>query len=265
MAISVRETAYLKGSINIQGSKNTVLPIIAATMLTEGVSIIYNCPDIRDVHVMCKLLNCLNIRTEYSEHILTIDTTDACYAPLPFELTCRLRSSVLMVGAMLGKWGRAEIGMPGGCTIGSRPIDIHLEGFSKMNVDICRNNDYLSCGTFYLQGCDFHLRYPSVGATENLLLAASGAKGRTILRGAAKEPEVVELCNYLQSIGVLIEGVGTDILVVKGTGNINCSDYVNVYDRIVAGTYLLMAAAIPSEIRLMGIEDIHYIKNILNK
>ena len=262
--ISVKETSCLKGSIEIQGSKNTVLPIIAASILTCGVSVIYNCPDIRDVHVMCELLDILNIKTVYKEHILSIDTSNAGYAPLPYEVTCKLRSSVLMLGAMLSRWGKAEIGLPGGCTIGTRPIDIHLEGFSRMNVDIELDGNFLRCNTFYLQGCDFHLRYPSVGATENLLLAASGAKGRTILRGVAKEPEIVELCNYLVSIGVLIEGIGTDILVVKGTGNISCADYVNVYDRIVAGTYLLISCAIPSDICLLGIDEIHYIKNILN-
>ena len=262
-AISVRETSCLKGTIEIQGSKNTVLPIIAASILTCGVSVIYNCPDIRDVHVMCELLDILNIKTVYKEHILAIDTSNARYAPLPYEITGRLRSSVLMLGAMLSRWGKAEIGKPGGCTIGTRPIDIHLEGFSKMNVDVYTGRDYLRCSTFYLQGCEFHLRYPSVGATENLLLAASGAKGRTILRGVAKEPEIIELCNYLVSIGVLIDGIGTDILLIKRTGNISCSDYVNVYDRIVAGTYLLMGCAIPSDIRLFGMDEIHYIKNIL--
>lgn len=262
-AISVRESSYLKGTIEIQGSKNTVLPIIAATVLTDGISVIHNCPDIKDVDVMCELLQCLNIKTCYKDHVLSIDTRKAQYAMLPYELTGKLRSSVLMLGAMLGRWGRAEIGMPGGCTIGTRPIDIHLEGFSRMNVDICMKDHLLCCDSFYLQGCDFHLRYPSVGATENLLLAACGAKGRTILRGAAKEPEIIELCNYLQSIGVLIDGIGSDVLVIKGTKYLCCADYINVYDRIVAGTYLLMAAAIPSELLLTGIDDIHYIKNIL--
>lgn len=259
----MRETAFLKGTIEIQGSKNTVLPIIAATILTNGISVIHNCPDIRDVHVMCELLHCLNITTCYAEHVLTINTEQACYAPLPYTLTCKLRSSVLMLGPMLARWGRAELGMPGGCAIGTRPIDIHLEGLNKMNVDIQMDHDVLSCSTFYLQGCEFHLRYPSVGATENLLMAAAGAKGRTILRGAAKEPEIVELCNYLLSIGVLIEGVGTDVLVIKGSRYLVCADYVNVYDRIVAGTYLLMAAAIPCDLVLTGIDDIHYIKNII--
>lgn len=263
MAISVSKTEYLKGTIKIQGSKNTVLPIIAASIITNGISVIYNCPDISDVHVMCELLKILNIKTCYEDHVLTIDTTKACYAPLPYDMTCRLRSSVLMLGAMLAKWGRGELGMPGGCTIGMRPIDIHLEGFCKMGVDVDVAGNMLCCKSFYLTGCDFRLRYPSVGATENLLLAACGAKGRTILRGVAKEPEIIELCNYLQSLGILIEGVGTDVLVIKGTGYLNCADYVNVFDRIVAGTYLLIACAIPSNIILSGIDDIHFIKNIL--
>ena len=262
-AISVKEAALLKGVIKIQGSKNTVLPVIAATLLGCGVSIIYNCPDITDVWAMCELLGCLNVSTVFEDNVLIIDTRNARYAALPYEYTSKLRSSVLLLGPMLAKWHKAEIGLPGGCLIGKRPIDIHLEGLSKMNVAISCEDGVLSCDSFYLQGCEFHLRYPSVGATENLLMAAAGAKGRTILRGAAKEPEIIELCNYLMSMGVLIEGVGTDVLTIKGTSCLSPSDYVNVYDRIVAGTYLLLACALKSDIRLDGIDDIHYMKNII--
>ncbi|MDE6433670.1 MAG: UDP-N-acetylglucosamine 1-carboxyvinyltransferase [Lachnospiraceae bacterium] len=263
-AISVKEAYELKGSIEIQGSKNTVLPIMAATLLGDGVTTIYNCPEIEDVRGMCKLLECLHVATTLKDHVLTIDTRNACCEPLPYELTRKLRSSVLLLGPMLARWQRAEIGMPGGCAIGMRPIDIHLEGFMKMNVDVKLYREVLTCKTFYLQGAEYTMRFPSVGATENLIMAAVGAKGRTILRGVAREPEIIELCNYLMCMGVLMEGVGTDVLVIKGTKEIACCDYCNPYDRIVAGTYLLMAAAIPSRIKLIGIEDIHYMKNIIN-
>lgn len=262
-AISVKEAAVLKGSIEIQGSKNTVLPIMAASLLSSGISVIYNCPMIEDVRVMCQLLECLHVRTRLEDHVLTIDTRDASYEILPYSLTNKLRSSVLLLGPVLARWQKAEIGMPGGCAIGLRPIDIHLEGFVKMNVDVNLYKDVLTCKTFYLQGTEYHLRFPSVGATENLIMAAVGAKGRTVLRGAAKEPEIIELCNYLLSMGALIEGVGTDVLIIKGTKELTSCDYCNVYDRIVAGTYLLMAAAVPSDIKLTGIDDIHYLKNII--
>ncbi|MGN0155457.1 MAG: UDP-N-acetylglucosamine 1-carboxyvinyltransferase [Lachnospiraceae bacterium] len=262
-AISVKEAGTLKGTIQIQGSKNTVLPIMAATLLGTGISVIHNCPMIDDVKVMCELLHHLKVATSLEDHVLTIDTRNAEYAPLPYALTKKLRSSVLLLGPILARWHRAQIGMPGGCAIGLRPIDIHLEGFVKMNVDVNLHNDILTCTTFHLQGCEYHLRFPSVGATENLIMAAVGAKGRTILRGAAKEPEIIELCNYLLSMGALIEGVGTDVLIIKGSNALTSCDYVNVYDRIVAGTYLLMAAAVPSEIKMTGIEDIHYLKNII--
>lgn len=262
-AISVKEAGVLKGNIEIQGSKNTVLPIMAAALLSSGVSVIYNCPVIEDVLVMCQLLECLNVKTKLENHVLTIDTRDARYSPLKSELTGKLRSSILLLGPMLARWQKAEIGMPGGCAIGLRPIDIHLEGLMKMNVDVKLHNDILICETYYMQGMEYHLKFPSVGATENLVMAAMGAKGRTILRGVAKEPEIIELCNYLQSMGALIEGIGTDVLVIKGCSNLEACDYCNVYDRIVAGTYLLMAAAVPSDLRLLGIEDIHYIKNII--
>ncbi len=263
MAIRVCKTAYLNGTIEVQGSKNTVLPIIASTILTDGISVIHNCPDITDVHVMCELLKILNIKIFYDNHVLVINTSNIAYAPLPYELTCRLRSSVLLLGAMLGRWGRAEVGRPGGCTIGTRPIDIHLEGFCRMNADINLNDSLLCCQSFQLKGCDYKLRYPSVGATENLLLAACGAKGTTTLRGVAKEPEIIELCNYLSAIGVVIEGIGTDVLNINSPNYLKNADYINVYDRIVAGTYMLIASAIPSDIILTGIDDVHYIKNII--
>lgn len=262
-AISVKETGTLHGTIAIQGSKNTVLPIIAATILGSGVSVIENCPLIEDVYAMCELLECLNIQTRIQEHTLTIDTTRAEYAPLSYELTSRLRSSILLLGPILARWKRAEIGMPGGCAIGLRPIDIHLEGLMKMNVDFRMHGQMLYCNTYHLQGCEYHLRFPSVGATENLILAATGAVGRTILRGAAKEPEIIELCCYLQQMGVLIEGIGTDVLIIKGTSQFDACDYRNVYDRIVAGTYLLMAAAIPCDIRMTGIENVRYLGNVI--
>lgn len=262
-AISVKEAAILKGNIEIQGSKNTVLPVMAATLLSSGISVIYNCPMIEDVQVMCQLLECLHVKTRLEDHVLTIDTRNASYEVLPDTLTKKLRSSVLLLGPILARWQKAEIGMPGGCAIGQRPIDIHLEGLIRMNVDVNVHKGILTCETFYLQGTEYHLRFPSVGATENLIMAAVGAKGRTILRGAAKEPEIIELCNYLLSMGALIEGVGTDVLIIKGTRELASCDYCNVYDRIVAGTYLLMAAAVPSDIRLTGIEDIHYLKNVI--
>lgn len=262
-AICVKKTECLKGSITVQGSKNAVLPIMAATLLGSGVSVIYNCPMIEDVMVMCQLLECLHAKTKLENHMLTIDTRDVQYAPLPCSLTTKLRSSVLLLGPMLARWKKVELGVPGGCAIGLRPIDIHLQGFRKMNVDISVQNDVVSGSTYYLQGGVVQLRFPSVGATENLIMTAVVAKGRTILRGVAKEPEIIELCNYLISMGALIEGVGTDVLIIKGTGQLSSCDYCNVYDRIVAGTYLLAAAAIPSEIRLYGIDDIGYMKNII--
>lgn len=262
-AISVKETSVLKGTIEIQGSKNTVLPIMAATLLSTGISVIYNCPDIEDVRQMCQLFEYLKVKTHFEQHILTIDTRTIEYAAIPYEATSKLRSSILLLGPMLARWQKVELGMPGGCDIGLRPIDIHLEGLIKMNVDVCLRGNMLSCETYYLQGTEYHLRFPSVGATQNLIMAALGAKGRTILRGVAKEPEIIELCNYLLSMGALIEGIGTDTLIVKGVSGFVPSDYCNVYDRIVAGTYLLMAAAIPSDIRLTGIEDLHYLKNIM--
>ncbi|MBQ9983630.1 MAG: UDP-N-acetylglucosamine 1-carboxyvinyltransferase [Lachnospiraceae bacterium] len=263
-AISIRKTEQLRGNITIQGSKNTVLPIMAATLLGSGISVIYNCPMIEDVVIMCKLLECLHAKTKLENHVLTIDTREVSYEALPYELTTKLRSSVLLLGPILARWKKVQIGVPGGCAIGLRPIDIHLDGLARMNVDIGCCDGILTGDTSHLQGCDYHLRFASVGATENLVMAATVASGRTILRGVAKEPEIIELCNYLISMGALIEGVGTDTLIIKGTSVLGAADYCNVYDRIVAGTYMLMAAMVPCEICLLGIDDIRYIKNIIN-
>lgn len=262
-AISVREASCLKGTVSIQGSKNTVLPIIAASLLANGVSVIYNCPHIEDVKVMCKLLDCLNVKTKLTNHVLTIDTSNARCATLPEELTCKLRSSVLLLGSMLAKWKNAKLGMPGGCAIGMRPIDIHIDGFKAMNVNVDCSEGVLCCNSNGLSGCDYTLRYPSVGATENLLIAASGVEAVTVLRGVAKEPEVIELCKYLVSMGVCIEGIGTEVLIIKGCAFLKSVTYTNVYDRIVAGTYLLFATAMNSEVRLTGINDISYLKNVI--
>lgn len=262
--IQVKKAKRLKGNISIQGSKNTVLPIMAATLLSRGVSVIHNCPTIEDVSVMCELLACLNVKTKLDGNRLTIDTRFAEYAPLPCILTTKLRSSVLLLGPILVRWKKVELGVPGGCAIGLRPIDIHLQGFAKMNIDISVENDEVKGAADALHGGIIPLRFPSVGATENLIMTAVLAKGKTVLKGVAKEPEIIELCNYLISMGASIEGIGTDTLSIEGVQKLTPCDYCNVYDRIVAGTYLLMSAAIPSEFRLYGIDDIHYIKNIIN-
>ncbi len=261
--ICVKNAEKLQGNVWIQGSKNTILPVIAATLLGDGVSYIYNCPMIEDVEVMRQLLACMNVTTTLENHVLMIDASCARYAALPCELTTKLRSSVLLLAPILARWRKIELGVPGGCNIGLRPIDIHLKGLQKMNVTIHENNCILTGETCGLEGTVIQLRFPSVGATENLLMAAVTARGNTILRGAAKEPEIVELCNYLNAMGADIEGVGTDVLMIHGVASLHSCDYCNVYDRIVAGTYLLAAAAITSDIRLYGITDIAYIKNII--
>ncbi len=261
--ICVKNAEKLQGRVWIQGSKNTILPVVAASLLGDGVSYIHNCPMIDDVEVMCRLLACLNVTTTLENHVLKIDVTNARYAKLPCELTTKLRSSVLLLAPMLAKWGKAQLGVPGGCNIGLRPIDIHLKGLQKMNVVIHENEYILKGETRRLEGTAIQLRFPSVGATENLLMAAVTASGNTILRGVAKEPEIVELCHYLNAMGADIEGVGTDVLIIRGVAALHSCDYCNVYDRIVAGTYLLAAAAIPSDIRLYGITDIAYMKNMI--
>lgn len=262
-AISIKGTSALKGSIEVQGSKNTVLPIMAASLLADGVTVIHNCPQIQDVTIMCRLLECLGAKTHREGKRLSIDTQNIVYRKLPVELTKKLRSSVLLLGPMIARFQKACVGMPGGCAIGKRPIDIHLEGLMKMGVDVSFEGEMLCCNCYHLQGTEYRLSFKSVGATENLLMAATRATGITILRDVAQEPEIVELCKFLASMGCLIEGIGTDVLIIKGCRCLEPVSYWNPYDRIVAGTYILMAAALPSDFRLYGVGNTKYIENVV--
>ena len=261
--ICVKKAERLKGNIQIQGSKNTVLPIIASTVLCSGISKIHNCPCIKDVDVMIDILKTLGADVEFTDHVLTVDTTNIKNSKLLPDFTGKLRSSVMFLGPLIGRYKEAYIGYPGGCLIGTRPIDMHLEGLVQMNVGVRLEKDQICCKTYYLQGNVIHLRFPSVGATENLVMAAVLAYGRTIIRNSAKEPEVIELCNHLCNMGALIEGIGTDTLIIKGVSRLYPADYCNVFDRIVAGTYMLAAAAVKSDINLIGIDHIDYIKNVI--
>lgn len=262
-AISVKGTSGIKGSIEVQGSKNTVLPIMAASLLADGITVIHNCPLIQDVFIMCRLLECLGAKTDLINHELVIDTREIEYHELPVELTGRLRSSILLLGPILARFHKVYIGMPGGCAIGKRPIDIHLAGLTNMGVDVVATEEYLSCDCYHLHGTDYRMAFPSVGATENLLMASAMADGITILRDVAREPEIIELCRFLKQMGVLIEGIGSDVLIIKGCRNLDACEYTNPYDRIVAGTYILMAASLPSDLCLYGIDNTRYIANII--
>lgn len=261
--ICVEETKELFGRINMQGSKNTVLPIMASSILCSGVTTIYNCPDISDVHNMSRILESFGARIIYEDHVIYIDTTHIDSALIDISISRKLRSSIMMLGPAIGRFGEIRIGMPGGCNIGKRPIDIHLEALGKMNVGSVIGTDYIECKTYYLQGCDIEFRFPSVGATENVMMAACVANGKTVIHNAAREPEIIELAKHLTKMGAVIYGAGSDIISIYGTQKLKAAEYINVSDRIVAGTYMAAATMLPSNIELYNVYGVSYMDNLI--
>ncbi len=245
-AIYVQGGIKLQGKVRIQGSKNGALPILAAALLTDGESYLKNCPRITDVYQMLRLLQCLGCKCCWEADGVKISSGHVSLSNLPVEAIRGMRSSMYLMGALLGRCGCLEMERPGGCVIGARPIDFHLNALARMGARF-RECDGRIIGEAPkgLHGAEITLPMPSVGATENVLLAAAAAEGRTVLRGAAMEPEVGMLCEYLVACGADIDGVGTDCLIVQGTGQkpgamaLKGAEYRIPADRIVAGTYLM--------------------------
>lgn len=232
----------LYGEIEIQGSKNAVLPILAATILTPGISKIHRCPKIRDVFVMIKILESIGCKVWWESNSICVDSTYLSEVTVPTEYVKEMRSSIILMGALLGRMKKVNITYPGGCTIGKRPIDYHLSSLKRMNVQIEEVNDDISCEASELIGTDIHLRFPSVGATENIILAAVYAHGTTRIHNAAREPEIEDLCCFLNQCGAKIIGIGTDYIKIEGVEYLKAIEYDVSSDRIAAGTYLSMVA-----------------------
>lgn len=228
----------LQGQVKIQGSKNAALPILAATLLIKGKSYIENCPKITDVFQMQTLLECLGCKTLWEGSCLKIDATHVCECRMSEKEAKSMRSSISLMGALLARCGEAFLYHPGGCVIGERPIDIHLDALKCMGVCFEEKETMLYACTNGLQGADVHLKFPSVGATENVIMGAVLARGDTYIYPAAKEPEIVALCEFLQNAGASIEGAGTSCIHIKGVNMLRESYFSIPADRIVAGSYL---------------------------
>lgn len=242
----------LFGEIQVQGSKNGVLPVMAASLLYPGVTVLHNCPRISDVMLMMSILEELGCKCTLENHTMTIDASAAKDYQIPEKYGKTMRSSITLAGSLLGRFGQFSIPYPGGCVIGSRPIDFHLQAFEAMGAEIKEEGDIITGEASCLQGCRLHLPFPSVGATENIILAAVLAKGRTLLSGAAREPEVVELCSLLKGMGACIDGEGTERICITGVRCLHESEYILGSDRIVAGTYLLAAAGSRGKISIVN-------------
>lgn len=237
-AIHIRGGNALFGETKIQGSKNAVLPIMAAALLIEDITIIENCPRISDVCHMLTLLTQTGCKIHRSGETLMIDARNVSQDKMAGESVTGMRSSVMLLGAMLGRIGEITMAYPGGCVIGKRPIDLHLNALRKMGVTVKEEEGSLTASAGELRGASISLPFVSVGATENVLLAAVAAKGVTVLQNAAKEPEIVALCEFLKKAGAIIEGVGGSTLIIKGNVPLHGVQFRIPADRIVAGTYL---------------------------
>ena len=240
----------LYGEIEIQSAKNAVLPLLAASVLTEERIVIHNCPRITDVLNMAQILEELGCRTSFTDGDLTVDPSDAANHEIPAALAKELRSSVFMLGSVLSRFGRARIAYPGGCDIGLRPIDLRLGGLRRLGVRIEEEGGYINCTCGKMRGADIVLGCPSVGATENIMLAAVKAEGTTVIRNAAKEPEIADLQNFVNRMGGRISGGGSSTVVVEGVKSLHGAEYTPVSDRIEAGTFLIASAMCGGELAL---------------
>lgn len=244
--------AKLKGSIKISGSKNAGLPILAATILANGPTHVCNLPHLNDITTMIALLRCMGIDVTIDEKMcVEIDPTTMTEFEAPYELVKTMRASILVLGPMLAKFHKADVSFPGGCAIGSRPVDIHLRGLEAMGAEIEVDGGYIRArAPNGLKGAHFFMETVTVGGTENLLMAAVLAEGTTILENAAREPEIVDLAEFLVAMGAKIDGIGTDHLVIEGVKELNGCTYSVMPDRIETGTYLVAAAATRGSVML---------------
>ena len=249
----------LKGEIEVEGAKNAVLPILAATVVNGGLNIIHNCPRLSDVETMFKILKYLGCKVTVEGSTVIVDSSTMNGTYVPEDLAVEMRSSIIFMGPILARMGKVTISYPGGCEIGPRPIDLHLKALRQMGTKIMdAQRGFIYCEADRLVGCDIQLDYPSVGATENVMLAAIFAEGDTYIRNAAKEPEIVDLQNFLNLLGVDVAGAGTSVIKVTGTGRkLNNVEHSVISDRIVAGTYMVAAGITGGDILLRSIIPEH--------
>jgi UDP-N-acetylglucosamine 1-carboxyvinyltransferase len=246
--IRVQKSPPLRGRVRVSAAKNSVLPIIAASLLTEDKVIIEEIPQLEDVKVICEVLNQLGADINCQGGRLEVKNAQILTEQAHHELIRKMRASFLVMGPMLARMGRVRISLPGGCAIGTRPIDLHLKGFSALGADITLGYGYIEARADRLVGDRIYMDFPSVGATENIMMAACLAEGLTIIENAAEEPEIVDLANFLNAMGANIKGAGTDSVKIEGTGYLHGTTHTPIPDRIEAGTLMVAAAATGGDI-----------------
>lgn len=253
--IVVKGGQRLTGRVKVEGAKNAVLPIQAASILASSGNIkLSNIPILSDVTTMNQLLRFLNIKVDFdkNKHVLTIDAADPVSSEAPLEYVSRMRASMVVLGPLLARTGHAQIALPGGCAIGSRPIDLHLKGLRQLGAVIEQHDGYLEARAEHLIGDHIYLDFPSVGATQNLMMAATLAQGITTIENAASEPEIVDLANMLNKMGARVHGAGTDIIRVQGVNFLHGCEHTVMPDRIEAGTFMIATAITNGDVVVEG-------------
>jgi len=265
--LQIRGGAPLFGSIEVDSSKNALLPIIAATILTNGVTTLKRVPRISDIDNLLKILISLGIKAHFKNGDLIVDTRDITYTEVTGDTASKIRGSIFVLGAILGRFGMASIPYPGGCAIGSRPIDLHLQGLRDLGITVREKNETIYCTRTTKpmpKTTDIYLDFPSVGATENFILASVIGKKRVRIFGAAREPEVEDLCNFLISCGATICGAGTSTVTIQGVRALHGTTYTAIPDRINTGSYLIATAVCGGEVTLKNTNPTHNL-NLISK
>ncbi len=253
----------LSGSVPISGAKNAVLPIMAAALMGKGRATITRVPDLRDTRTMIRLMEIIGAVCEYENGTLTVDGSIVDNPEAPYELVKTMRASFYVLGPLLARFGEVRVSLPGGCAWGPRPVDFHLKGLEKLGAKITLENGYIIARSERLQGAEIQFEFPSVGATGNIVMAAATAAGTTIIRNVAREPEIVQLCDYLNQMGSNISGQGTTTLTIKGVESLESADIAVIPDRIETGTFLT-AGALLGEITLKDVYP-HHLDSVLMK
>ncbi|MFD2672312.1 UDP-N-acetylglucosamine 1-carboxyvinyltransferase [Marinicrinis sediminis] len=247
----------LTGTIEVHGSKNAALPILAASIMVEGIHIIDNVPNLLDIQVMLDILEELGCKASYKKGQIKLDTTHVDSSHIPEKLMRQMRSSIFLMGPLLARFGQVQIYQPGGCAIGERKIDLHLKGLEALGANITETGETIICTCTRLKGANIVLDFPSVGATENIMMAAAAAEGTTTIHHAAREPEIIDLQHFLNKMGARVEGAGTDTLTIHGVRSFKACRYEVIPDRIVAGTLMIAAATTRGSVRLQKVEPGH--------
>ena len=262
----IKQSKPLVGEVEISGSKNAVLPILAATVLTDGVCEINEVPKLRDVEVMCNILKSIGMGVEvnWDEHTVIVDGSTLKSSSVPYDLVKLMRASFFVMGPLLARTGKTVISMPGGCAIGDRPVDLHLKGLRGLGAHIVQGEGELSASVEQLSGALVYLDFPSVGATENIMMAACLAKGVTTIENAAEEPEIVDLASFLNKMGAKIKGAGTDTIKIEGVEKLHGARHAVIPDRIETATFMIAAAITRGDVLLINSVPDH-VKPIMAK